>query len=129
MNTEKAKGQLQSLYRRMAELTRPACVERTCHQRAPLSEFHCCDEFYCLSALEYATSVWKQEVKPVNEKGLLFMGPNGCVLEPHLRPSCTLHNCSINAFGTTGNSRFDSTYFQIRRKIELIELLLFVGEK
>lgn len=50
---------------------------------------------------------------------LMYMGPNGCIVEPHLRPLCTFHTCSVNNYGyKPGDELWTETYFALRNQIE-----------
>ena len=56
---------------------------------------------------------------PTGHPTLPFMGPNGCTVEPHLRPLCTMHTCAINAFGfKPDDPEWTVKYFVLRELIE-----------
>jgi len=101
------------LFQKMADLTLPKCKE--C--RIPLS---CCDKMYCTIAKDYANDKGIKLEETGNEK-LPFMGENGCIVPPWLRPLCTLHNCSINNLGLDmKDQKFNDRYFELRQEIELL---------
>jgi hypothetical protein len=56
---------------------------------------------------------------------LPFMGTNGCVVPPHLRPVCTIHTCDIGSIGSKRDDDSESTwtnrYFELRDAINDIE--------
>lgn len=113
------------LFKQMSDLTRPKCVE--CPNLLP---HRCCDKMYCdlvtISAAEAGIKLPKTTGHPT----LPYMGENGCVVPPHLRPACTLHVCSMNGMGLlynkTGPGPFDrevdvegtEKYFAIRDQID-----------
>lgn len=104
-----------SLYRQMADLTLPEC-RHTC--RAPLS---CCSPEYCAAAEERAKS-WGVSLEPTGHERLPFMGEEGCIVPPHLRPSCTIHTCQINSCGfKPGDKDWTDKYFQLRQEIMELE--------
>lgn len=112
-----ANDQLVVLYQKMYELTSPEC--RKC--RVPLS---CCDSMYCGCAEDYAKEDWGVDLTPLktDHPTLPFMGPDGCVVEPHLRPLCTFHTCDINGLGfKKGDQEWTNKYFELRGQIEEIE--------
>lgn len=101
---------VENLFLEMYKLTESECGK--C--RVPYS---CCSAEYCQMAKEYAKDVYKTEPPQVRDEGLLYLSENGCILEPHLRPLCTLHTCQINSVGSSGNLEWDEKYFELRWKI------------
>jgi hypothetical protein len=109
--------QLVVLFQQMADMTLPEC--KSC--RVPLS---CCDSMYCGCAEEYAKEEWGVDLTPLktDHPKLPFMGPDGCVVPPHLRPLCSLHTCSINNIGIKpGDPAWTEKYFKVREQIEELE--------
>lgn len=102
------------LYQEMADMTRPKCGE--C--RVPLS---CCEEMYCeLARMNIEAS--GLQIPKTSHATLPYMGPDGCVVPPHLRPLCTLHVCSINGLGFDPRDMvFTKKYFSLREEIMAIE--------
>ncbi len=45
---------------------------------------------------------------------LPFLGDNGCVVPPHLRPLCSVHVCEMHL----GNEAFSETYFEARERAD-----------
>lgn len=110
------KEELISLYREMYELTEPEC---RCSCRLPRS---CCAPEHCEFAAAVTKELWDEDINPQRTGSEIpFMGENGCVLEPHLRPNCTLHTCDINAFGfkmhPALDSEWDKKYWALRERI------------
>lgn len=109
---------LKQLFQAMYELTEPEC-RSSC--RVPRS---CCDPAYCAEAELYAQEVWGVDLKPLRtiHPRLPFMGESGCVVAPHLRPSCTLHTCDINGIGCKVHPQLDmewtNHYYALRAEIE-----------
>ena len=99
------------LYRRMAALTAPKCAS-SC--RLPHS---CCSPEYCEMAIEEARSEGV-ELPRTEHPRLPLMGPKGCTADPHHRPLCTLHLCSISGIGSDPEPGFDARYFDLRELID-----------
>lgn len=113
--------QLVKAYKEMSDHTAPECANNC---RIP---YGCCEPEYCELAKGFAEEYWgikleeTQEYKEGKTK-LPFMGASGCVVEPHLRISCTLHVCCINSIGIKpGDPMWTGRYFQIRNDIERLE--------
>lgn len=104
-----------ALWQKMADHTAPECAH-TC--RAPHS---CCDPMYCEMATETA-QLLGVELQTQNHPTLPYMGPNGCVVPPHVRPLCTLHTCAMNSLGfKPGDDQWTRKYFRLRAAIERAE--------
>ena len=108
------------LYQQMADLTAPKCAS-SC--RIPRS---CC-------SIEYCQMAWAEGKKdgvdyPVFDGPVPHLGPKGCVVAPHHRPLCTLHVCSIAALGFDPDKQFDEAYFDLREKIDQVELDQYEGK-
>jgi hypothetical protein len=92
----------------------------------------CCSPEYCRIASESvaAQSEPKLVVLKTDHPTLPYMGKDGCVCPPHLRPLCTLHVCSINSFGFDPlDEEFTRKYFELRNKIELAAMKVEVCKK
>jgi hypothetical protein len=76
---------------------------------------------YCSMAAEYAQEEYGEELVPTGHPTIPFMGPNGCTVQPYLRPLCTLHTCKINSLGFTKDPDWDRQYFELRDKINEAE--------
>jgi hypothetical protein len=108
------------LYQQMAEHTQPKCAQG-CRSGPPLA-FSCCDPMYCDMAIKYAKQCWDTTLEVTGHHRLPLMGPNGCTAAPHLRPLCTVHNCSINALACDPDDpEWTDEYFKLRDSIEEAE--------
>lgn len=85
----------------------------------------CCDAMYCTAAKVHARKNWGVELVEVSKGKALFLGENGCVVPPHLRPICSLHHCDIAGLGFfPDDSGRTSRYFEVREQIEELEFQL-----
>lgn len=112
-------AELVRAYQAMADLTRPRCGVELCKTRNPN---RCCDAFYCEMAARWAREEWGVELQPTGHPAIPFMGPQGCTVAPHLRPICTVHECTINSVGCdVRDEKFTERYFEIRAEIDRLE--------
>ena len=82
----------------------------------------CCSPEYCEIARQVAKEEWGVVLEDTGHDVLPFMSGHGCVVEPHLRPMCTLHVCCINSLGfKKGDPAWTERYFKLRDAIERIE--------
>lgn len=92
--------------------------------------YSCCDATYCEMAKEIAKR-WGVTLQETGHPKLPFLGEQGCIVPPHLRPLCTLHDCDINSKGFKP-LKFEWTekYFKLRDACEevLTELAIERGE-
>ena len=112
-------NQLVVLFQKMYEMTNPEC--KSC--RVPLS---CCDALYCQCAEAYAHEEWGVDLNPLktDHQTIPFLGKDGCVVPPHLRPLCTLHTCDINNLGIkSGDPKWTEKYFELREQIDDLDYL------
>lgn len=54
--------------------------------------FGCCTKFAC-TASEVELRLLGIEIEKTDNPDLPYMGPNGCVIPPEYRPSCTMYVC------------------------------------
>lgn len=109
------------LWRRLAEHTAPECGAPCYRGRQPPPD-RCCDALYCEMARQFAREEYGVKFVSTGHPRLPFMGPDGCVVEPHLRPVCTLHVCSINSLGfKPGDEAWTRKYFELREALEAAE--------
>jgi hypothetical protein len=102
------------LFQQMSDHTKDRCGE--CKGVHPVTR--CCQPEYCDMARDFAQDEFGVKLEPTGHPTLPFMGEKGCVVAPHLRPLCTLHDCAINSRGTTGNGEWDERYFSLRAQID-----------
>jgi len=105
--------------RKMAEHTATDC-KHIC-KSSPMGS--CCDSTYCDMASQFARETWGVELQPVEgweqSKRLPFIGEQGCIVEPHLRPLCTVHHCDINGLGfKKGDLKWTERYFELRGEFD-----------
>lgn len=106
------------LYQQVAELTKPLCqgvVKHGC--KVPYS---CCSSEYCELAIEHAKERHGVQLERTQHPTLPLMGATGCTAEPHLRPLCTLHVCSLSRV-TCGSMATTEVYFKLREEISELE--------
>ena len=99
------KEELKKLYKEIAELTKPKCGQ--C--RIP---HYCCQPEHCEATARYAAEMGVMLNRTDHPK-LPFLGPEGCVVEPHLRPICAVHVCENHLW----NVEFSEKYFALRNAI------------
>lgn len=109
------------LYQRMADLTAPLCGSGSCEfsQRAS-NQYRCCEKQYCEIARKFAHDKYGEELIPTGNIDLPFMGPEGCVVSPYLRPICTLHVCSVSWSEKShieNDAQKMNTYLELRQAI------------
>ena len=107
------KPKLIVLSQQMYEHTKGECANcRSPHQ--------CCNAMECGVTAQYALEDWGVTLEPTGHPTIPFMGPNGCVVPPHLRPICTVHTCDINGMGFKrgpGGMEWTKRYFELREQI------------
>ena len=75
------------IFAQLADHTRPACA--SC--RVP---YACCSAQQCQETARIARDDLGADLTHLaTGHPLPFMGPEGCVVAPHLRPICTVHVC------------------------------------
>ncbi|MEE8397159.1 MAG: hypothetical protein V3S29_13975 [bacterium] len=102
---------LKRKYREIAELTRPKCMGG-CHEPGA-----CCQPRYCSQAAararEFGISLAGQA-----HPTLPYLGPDGCVAPPYLRPLCSMHVCE---FHLLQNPEFAEVYLALREEVCRLE--------
>lgn len=117
-------NELITAYKDVHDLTNGDC-KHLCNPNRPYS---CCSKEYCDVAKQWAFDEYGIELKVVSNGNLPFVGKDGCVVEPHLRPLCTLHHCDINGFGyrilngTAEDKIWNDRYEELRHKINMLEI-------
>ena len=108
---------LEQLYKEMADHTLSKC-KNTCRVRVGF----CCSSEYC----DMASELMKKAGEPIPE--MPFNKTGACVVKPHFRPLCTLHQCKINGLGADiEDIKWTKKYFRLRDKIESAEMLRDMG--
>jgi|SRR6185437_5954457 len=109
-------------YAEMSELTKVRCGGKDCPGMSHKA-YRCCDRLHCEMTIEHAYKNWGIRL-PTTGHQFPLMGPGGCTAPPHLRPWCTLHQCQIQAAGSTKDRGWDTRYFRLRNKLAQLELRL-----
>lgn len=106
------------LAQQMADLTRPRCGGKGCGYNGRRKNF-CCEKFYCDVAEEYALMHGVTDIPKPGPVDLPYMASDGrCVMPPHLRLVCTVHDCQINSWGFDPEDKeFTDKYFDLRERL------------
>lgn len=79
--------------------------------------FSCCSLEYCEQADEYSQEQGVT-IQRTDHPTLPFMGPNGCIVLPHLRPCCTVHTCDVASLGFhKSDPDWTDRYWELRGKL------------
>jgi hypothetical protein len=117
------KGELRAAisrgYREMSEMTKAKCGGDECPGMGHKA-YRCCDRLHCEMTIDHADKNWGIKLSTTGHQFPL-MGPTGCTAAPHLRPWCTLHQCRIQADGSTRDRIWDTRYFRLRNKLIRME--------
>jgi hypothetical protein len=105
---------LKDLYTKMAELTKTVCLSECLGGRVG----SCCSPEYCQMAIDFAKENDIELTETKNAKG--------CLVEPWLRPLCTLHICERILMRDVD---FASKYFDLRDEINIHEDKLYTEQK
>lgn len=73
-------------------MTLPSCG-KTEECKLVYGERRCCSGSYCELARKFALEKYGIVLQETGNKEVPFMAASGCVVEPHLRPVCSLHTC------------------------------------
>ena len=103
---KQASDELKSVFKDLAEHTAPKCG--SC-----LAAYACCSSGQCHSVKEEALTLFGVTLEPTGTL-LPFLGPNGCTVEPHLRPICSVHVCERHLTDDAWTQR----YYELRDKSE-----------
>ena len=113
------RDKLVRLYRKMSENTSSVCANE-CKRRGA-----CCDSIYCEIAIEWSKTQYGVMLTRSQHHTLPLMGEHGCTAEPHLRPTCTVHQCRINGLGFYPHDLpLTKKYFRLRDAIRRTENLV-----
>lgn len=118
MSRSARQSKLVVLYEKMSKLTADRCGA-PCGETKP---YRCCERRFCDMATEWAKKAWGVTLKPSGHESIPYMGEHGCVVPPHMRPVCTLHNCRVASGGhDPEDAAWSARYASIRGKIEARE--------
>ena len=107
------KGTIEQLYQEMADLTYSKCKE-TCKIKLGW----CCSGEYC----DMAKEIMEKAGVPIPE--MPFVKDGKCVVPPHFRPLCTLHQCKISNLGTDWDDpEWSKKYYKLRDKIDALHFI------
>ena len=96
-----------ALWQEMADLTLNKCRE-TCYSLGS-----CCSVEY----FDMAAELMEKAGVPILP--MPFFVDGKCVVPPHFRPLCTLHQCKINGLGFDPKDPvWTKKYFELREKLE-----------
>lgn len=119
---EDLRARLVALYAELAALTEPECSGQCERPRT------CCEERYCLIAIEFARQNWDVELQPTWHPVLPLMGDDGCTAAPHLRPVCSAHTCEVCTYGRKrGDEVWTRRYDELMRTIADVEASASIG--
>jgi len=98
-----------TLWAEMAAMTMAKCRD-TCHSMGS-----CCEGMYC----DMAAEIMEKSGEKVPERP--FVKDGMCVIPPHFRPLCSLHQCKISGLGfDPKDPKWTKKYFELREKLEEI---------
>lgn len=100
-------NKLKQLWQDMANHTKAKCL-KTCK----LGMGYCCSSEYCeMALLNMKEAGEKLPLKTLDENG-------NCVIPPHFRPLCSLHQCKIASVGIdVDDPEWTDKYFELRDNI------------
>ncbi len=108
--------ELIQLYQRMYEITVVKC------KRCAKGAGSCCHIMMCEMVEKYAKKEYGVTLLRTGHSKLLFMGSNGCIVAPHLRPVCTTHTCKIVTYGCDFEDKpWTADFFELKKQIALLE--------
>jgi murein endopeptidase len=85
------------------------------------------ERIWCAHSANWAHKVWDQSPKPIPQAerihhSIPFLAKDGCILEPHLRPICTIHACQIARRGYFVNKQTNRRYWQLNDELTRLEM-------
>lgn len=132
----KVELQLINVYKEMANHTRLECghnqpegTKSNCTVK-----FGCCAPRYCEMAMIWAREQWQTDLTITDDykearTPLKFMElGKGCIIAPHLRPTCTMYCCTIGSLGlkpmNSGPNAipWNIKYIKLKEQIKELEL-------
>lgn len=61
-----------------------------------INPFGCCRPEHCEETKRFALEMFGIELEETGHESIPFLGPDGCVVAPHLRPLCSVYVCEIH---------------------------------
>lgn len=102
----------EKLWQQMADMTFERC-QKKCHILGS-----CCGKEYCELAKTFA-GLQGIELKETGNKIPFLDNNNKCIVPPHLRPLCSLHQCDIAGLGfAKDDPKWTDEYFKLRERLE-----------
>jgi hypothetical protein len=95
---------LKTSFRELAEHTAPKCGE--CR-----SPYQCCSTMQCELTAEFALETFGVTLERTDHPTLPFLGPQGCIVAPHMRPICSVHVCGQHLLQ---DDAWSDRYFELR---------------
>lgn len=122
---------IKAIYREIASLTKPCCDgaagKDSCKRIEGYESTRCCDAHWCTFATVWANRVWNKGLvaarDPVSPDVPYLSKTQGCVVDPHLRPICTVHACVISSFGAFHDEARNTKYWTLREELDQLEWL------
>lgn len=123
--------QLIDAYQKLSDHTSKECGV-SCQDKKGL-KYRCCQKLFCVLAEVHAREHWGVDLKPYeleanNDEMIYFKWDNAeqtvgrCLLPPHLRPSCTIHNCGISSLGIKWHDpEWTKEYYELLKGIIKLE--------
>ena len=110
----------QKMWQEMADLTLEKCKEH-CHDLGS-----CCNADDCGITEDYAKSQGVT-LERIPDSKIPFLRDGKCIVPPHLRPCCSLHQCKISGMGFDAKDpKWTNRYFKLR---EQLDKLAWKGKK
>ncbi len=104
------------LYQRMYEITVVKC--KRCSKGAGT----CCNVYACKLVEKFAKAEYGVTLMRTGHPTLLFMGSEGCIVAPHMRPVCTVHTCKTVQYGCDFEDKpWTADFYDLKKQIALLE--------
>lgn len=128
---EEVTEEVKQLYEQIATLTKPRCAN--CVVGHP---YNCCSAFYCDFTDRFAKHCGVEleaspdQIADSTGKVMKFMSKTGCIVEPYMRPLCSVHVCEGHLIGTCSDGcdeTFNDEYWDLRQKVNELDLERFMS--
>jgi hypothetical protein len=105
-------NETKALWREMADMTEAKCREHCSDMGC------CCSPIYCEMAAKAMRKAGHEF--PLMPFGKTFVVDGKCIVPPHFRPLCSLHQCKISGLGLDlKDPEWTKRYFELREKLEM----------